>query len=112
MRRLRPSYLAFMRPFARPFTQLCCLSVLLGACSTGKDPWLGQDKALHFVASALIAQHLNTQLDDPQQAAMMTLAIGAAKEGWDDYRNPGSASWRDMSWNLAGTVAALGASPE
>jgi putative lipoprotein len=85
------------------------------AAASAPDPWLGGDKALHFgvsvglagggyAASALLLAH-------PWQRALagggFSLALGGAKELYD-LSGRGDASWKDFTWDVAGTAVGLG----
>jgi putative lipoprotein len=78
------------------------------------DPWFGRDKALHFSVSASIAvvgyAGASLKTDDrlTRVAAATVLALGAglAKEAWD-LAGPGDASWRDLTWDVAGTATGV-----
>ena len=78
------------------------------------DPWFGEDKALHFGASAVLASGGYVGgalvLDEPWQrataGATLSLTLGTAKE-LADLLGYGQPSWRDMAWNVVGTATAL-----
>jgi putative lipoprotein len=78
------------------------------------DPWFGQDKALHFAASATIAAvayggaALKTDDRPTRIAAAVTIALGAGvlKEVWD-LTGHGDASWRDLTWDVVGTTTGV-----
>ena len=85
------------------------------AAASESDPWFGPDKALHFgisvglggggyAASALV-------LERPWQRALaggtFSLALGAGKELYD-LSGHGDPSWRDFTWDVAGTAVGLG----
>ena len=87
------------------------------------DPWFGPDKKLHFEASAAIAaggygaialvsqaaRYTPTSQDRlPRFAGGAWLALGAGvgKELWD-LSGHGDPSFRDLTWDVAGTVAGL-----
>ncbi|MDB4979280.1 MAG: putative lipoprotein [Myxococcales bacterium] len=78
------------------------------------DPWFGRDKALHFGASALIA---NVGYADAALATEdvrvrlavgggLALTAGVAKELWD-LSGHGDASFRDLTWDVVGTATGL-----
>ncbi len=90
----------------------CISSVAYGA---NGDDWLGPDKALHFGATALIATGSYGLSSIVVERPMARLAIGfgtamaagAVKEAID-LSGVGSASWKDLTWDLAGaTTGAL-----
>ena len=79
--------------------------------ATDSDPWLGQDKALHFSACFMFAgdgyagasvftQRESTRLG---AGAGMAVAAGAAKEVYDRYSG-GDASLRDLTWDVVGAA--------
>lgn len=80
------------------------------------DPWLGQDKALHFAASAGIAGTgyglaglWQPPPDEVHRLAIggsAGLAAGVAKELLD-LAGLGMPSWRDLAWDVAGTAFGL-----
>lgn len=79
------------------------------------DAWLGRDKALHFGASAAIAgtsYGVTTAFTDRRPIALAVgggaaLFAGVAKEGIDAL-GYGTPSWRDLAWDVIGTVVGLG----
>lgn len=78
------------------------------------DPWWGQDKALHFSASASLAvvgyagTSMGTDSRPARAAGGAALAVGAgvAKELWD-LDGHGDASWKDLSWDLIGAATGV-----
>lgn len=81
------------------------------------DPWWGPDKALHFGGSAAIAggsYAISTQIWDdvgPRVAFAAGVALGAGvvKELLD-AAGLGTASWKDLTWDVAGTAIGVGVS--
>jgi putative lipoprotein len=79
------------------------------------DPWLGPDKALHFAISAGLAGGgyavSALVLDRPWQRAIagstFSLTLGAAKELYD-LSGHGDPSWKDFTWDVAGTAVGIG----
>lgn len=76
------------------------------------DPWLGQDKFLHWAVSALLygssyhfyAHRIAVEVDSATLAAAgTTLSIGIGKEIYD-LRDGRFFSWRDMAANMAGVL--------
>ena len=85
-----------------------------GAPRSNNDPWLGRDKVLHFVASAVVqgAAYSLFRQDArytvaAQRASLVTVAVGVGKELYD-LRHPARhrASWRDLAWDGVGGAAA------
>jgi putative lipoprotein len=81
------------------------------------DPWFGRDKALHFGVTTLLSAETYVIVVNRTPAharwqglaigAGITLAVGAAKEGWDALGH-GDPSWRDFTWDAIGTACGLG----
>ncbi|EOK5536548.1 TPA: YfiM family lipoprotein [Enterobacter kobei] len=90
------------------------LSVLfLSGCShMANDSWSGQDKAQHFVASAMLsaagneyAQHQGYSRDRSAAIGLMfSLSLGASKELWDSRPAGSGWSWKDFAWDVAGAT--------
>jgi uncharacterized protein YfiM (DUF2279 family) len=85
-----------------------------GAPHRGGDAWFGHDKFLHFAASAVVQGTAYTLFRRDaryavaaQRASLVTMAVGVGKELYD-WRHPArhDASWRDLSWDGIGGVAA------
>lgn len=78
------------------------------------DPWFGHDKALHFSISAALAgggYGATAALSDARSwrlpvGATIALAAGVGKELYD-LSGRGDPSWRDLTWDVAGTVTGL-----
>ena len=79
-------------------------SLLLTGCShMANDAWSGQDKAQHFLASAMLsaagneyAQHQGYSRDRSAAIGLMfSVSLGASKELW---------SWKDFAWDVAGAT--------
>lgn len=95
------------------WTATCLVSI--AAMANDTDPWFGPDKALHFGASAVIAgggYALGTGLTQERWKAFAlgggaALTAGALKEGLDAM-GLGTPSWRDFTWDVAGTLVGLG----
>ncbi len=105
-----------MRPRA---LRLVALLVFLFPCLAGtaraeSDPWFGEDKRLHFGASAslaLVGYGGAALVTDDRGlragvAAAFALDIGIAKELWDRAGH-GDASPRDLAWDVVGTATGL-----
>jgi len=80
-----------------------------------RDPWFGPDKALHFGFSVgLAGAGYGTSalfLDDRAGRALtgagFSLALGAGKELYD-LSGHGDPSWKDFTWDVAGTAVGIG----
>ena len=80
---------------------------------TYRDPWLSQDKFLHFSVSAAItgvAYRMNVRTFDMELSTAKTVSIsltsliGFGKELFDK-RTKGHFSWKDLLWDGAGIAA-------
>jgi putative lipoprotein len=99
---------------------LCWLAALggvllpTGAHASDPDPWFGRDKALHFGATALLANvgYADAALatDDVRirlaVGGGLALTAGVGKELWD-LSGRGDASFRDLTWDVVGTATGL-----
>lgn len=103
---------------ARAILIVCvCVTLLTAFPATAQevDPWFGQDKTLHFGASAALATGgyggSIWVLEEPWQrataGATVSLTLGTAKELYD-LAGYGQPSWRDMTWNVVGAVTGVG----
>ena len=87
---------------------------LVASGANAQDEWLGPDKALHFGVSAGLAiggYGLGLALFDCEEprlvlGASIALTAGVAKEIFDAATD-GDPSWRDLTWDLIGTVVGL-----
>lgn len=89
-------------------------SLLLAGCShMASDGWGGQDKAQHFIASAMLsaagneyAQHQGISRDrSAAYGVMFSISLGAGKELWDSRPAGTGWSWKDLTWDVAGAAA-------
>lgn len=64
---------------------------------------MGTDGMKHFIVSATMTAILSLVLPW-YWAAIITLAVGAAKETYDRVSGKGSAEWKDVICNLAGII--------
>lgn len=103
-----------MVPRVRPAAFLvlvACLGVSVPAAAADPDPWLGEDKALHFSASAVAAglgYGVSSLFVQPrwQRAtigATGALALGIGKELYD-ATGRGDPSFKDLVWDSVGTA--------
>src|SRR5688572_32720087 len=89
-------------------------SASVRAAEPDPDPWIGRDKALHFVVSASIAgagYGVTTAFANDRWKAFAiggaaALAAGALKEGYD-ATGRGDPSWKDFGWDVVGAVVGL-----
>jgi len=78
------------------------------------DDWLGRDKALHFSVSALLASgtyavsaaFFEARYPPLLLGAGVSLGAGIGKE-LADLAGYGTPSWKDLAWDVIGTVAGL-----
>lgn len=85
----------------------------------GEDPFFGPDKALHFSVSAALGSGsfalldaLSAEDEGWQHASLAmsaVLTVGLAKELYDEAWGSGFSS-RDLFWDVAGGVFAVGLS--
>ena len=76
------------------------------------DNWSGQDKAQHFIASAMLSaagneysQHQGMSRDRSAMFGLMfSVSLGASKELWDSRPEGSGWSWKDFAWDIAGAV--------
>lgn len=96
---------------------LALLSVGMPATARAEeDPWFGPDKAKHFGASAVLAAGgygIGAVAFEERSSALLlgggiALTAGVGKEVYD-ATGAGSASGRDLVWDVVGTAAGLGA---
>jgi len=81
------------------------------AAASEADPWFGPDKALHFGLSAALAAGgyaaaspwLESRTERALLGAGFALTLGASKELWD-LAGHGDPSFRDFTWDVAGTA--------
>ncbi len=96
---------------------LAALLAARPAAADPADPWWGPDKKLHFAASATIAAGAyggaslayDTRLPRVLWGTGLALGAGLAKEGYD-LTGRGDPSWRDLTWDVAGTATGVGLS--
>ena len=91
---------------------ISCLLLLTGCAHTAQDQWSGQDKAQHFLASAMLsaagneyAQHQGISRDrSAVYGLMFSVSLGASKELWDSRPAGSGWSWKDFAWDVAGAT--------
>ena len=106
-----------MTSFARraPLVLGTSLALWLNASPASADEWWGEDKLLHFGVSMLLASGgyaaSSLVLEEPWQRALaggaFSLSLGIAKESLD-LAGHGDPSWKDLTWDGAGTVVGVG----
>ena len=105
-----------------PGTTFVCVGLAMPAVVTAaparaadEDPWWGHDKALHFGVSAGLGASgyavsslaLDSRLERAAVGAAFSLTLGAGKELYD-LSGGGNASWKDFTWDVAGTSVGVG----
>ena len=88
------------------------LLLLTGCSHMANDSWSGQDKAQHFLASAMLsaagseyAQHQGYSRDRSGAIGFMfSVSLGASKELWDSRPSGSGWSWKDFAWDVAGAT--------
>lgn len=100
--------------FGFPMRSVILLGALLlsGCAHTANDSWSGQDKAQHFLSSAMLAgvgnefaQHQGISRDrSASYGVMFSLSAGAMKEFWDSRPQGSGWSWKDFAWDVAGAT--------
>ena len=96
--------------FSASLTAAAFLVVSRPASAADDDPWWGPDKALHFGVSAGLAAGgygaASLVFDGRGQRAAagagFALTLGAGKELYD-LGGGGNPSWKDFTWDVAGT---------
>lgn len=89
-----------------------CLCMSFGA-QPPADRWFAEDKIKHFVTSfvvtSLSASAARTAGLDPRESAYAGAGAGVAVGVWKELRDMGrrgeTASFRDLTWDLAGVGA-------
>lgn len=72
-----------------------------------QDSWVGKDKELHFVGSAVLSYGLS-EVMTPTSAFLTTVGVGLAKEVYD-FKHPDkhTASYKDFLWDIAGAYVGV-----
>ena len=85
---------------------------LTGCSHMANDSWSGQDKAQHFLASAMLsaagneyAQHQGYSRDRSAAIGLMfSVGLGASKELWDSRPAGSGWGWKEIAWDVAGAA--------
>ncbi len=80
-----------------------------------EDEWLGDDKPKHALISGTLAGGVSLVTLTQTRSRFtpyvvgggLALGLGVAKEGWDAAGH-GTASYRDLTWDVLGTAIGLG----
>lgn len=81
------------------------------------DSWFGQDKAKHFLLSAVITgavsyqakyQHDWSLKNSQYLGAGVSFSLGLAKECRDRHRPNGYFSWKDLVFDVLGVAVGIG----
>ncbi|MGR5946608.1 YfiM family lipoprotein [Enterobacter sp. C4G1] len=91
---------------------LLTILCLTGCSHMANDNWYGQDKAQHFLASAMLsaagneyAQHQGYSQDRSAAIGFMfSVSLGASKELWDSRPAGSGWSWKDLAWDVTGAT--------
>nr|MBA2668806.1 DUF2279 domain-containing protein [Gemmatimonadota bacterium] len=91
-----------------------CLCLSFSTGEPPRDPWLAEDKLMHFAASfaatALSASAARATGLDAGRSALAGAVVGSGLGLWkevQDHRRPdGFFSYRDVVWDIAGVGAA------
>ncbi|QGG13622.1 YfiM family lipoprotein [Citrobacter braakii] len=89
---------------------LFSILAISGCSHMANDRWSGQDKAQHFIASAMLSaagneytQHQGNSRDRSAAIGLMfSVSLGASKELWDSRPAGSGWSWKDFAWDVAG----------
>lgn len=90
------------------------VALLVPRPARADDDWLGRDKALHFGVSAFLssstyavsAAFFDARYPPLLLGAGVSLGAGVGKE-LADLAGLGTPSWKDLAWDVIGTVAGL-----
>lgn len=97
----------------RELVLIILLSFILISVLNARSPWLGKDKAMHFLTSAYLTYWnygiFHDILDESEDRSMffsisLTTFLGTSKELSDKYIKRTRFSWYDMAYNGAGIV--------
>ena len=78
------------------------LLLLTGCSHMANDSWSGQDKAQHFLASAMLQGYSRDR--SAAIGFMFSVSLGASKELWDSRPSGSGWSWKDFAWDVAGAT--------
>ncbi|HKN03948.1 MAG TPA: YfiM family lipoprotein [Buttiauxella sp.] len=91
---------------------LASIFLLSGCSHMAQDKWHGQDKAQHFIASAILSAGGNEYgqhqgWSDSRSANfgfLFSVSLGVTKELWDSRATGSGWSWKDITWDVAGAA--------
>ncbi len=94
---------------------MCTMLALSGCSHMANDSWSGQDKAQHFIASAMLsaagneyAQHQGLSRDRSAAIGLMfSVSLGATKELWDSRRQGAAGAGRTLPGTLPAPPPAM-----
>lgn len=86
--------------------------LLTGCSHIAKDQWSGQDKAQHFMASAILTAAASevalrqgaSSVRSANIGFLFSVSLGATKELWDSRPAGSGWSWKDFAWDMAGSA--------
>jgi len=97
----------------------CLFITIIFICATGcsttthkDDDWLGKDKMSHLVVSTVVSAVATRIAQDngasdcsaPVIGFSFAMVVGAGKETHDKRIKGTYYSWKDMTWNLLGSI--------
>ncbi len=82
------------------------LLLLTGCSHMANDAWSGQDKAQHFLASAMLSAAGNEYAQHQGYSRDRSAAIGFmfSVSLWDSRPSGSGWSWKDFAWDVAGAT--------
>ncbi|MGC3873573.1 hypothetical protein ACPF7Z_09920 [Halomonas sp. GXIMD04776] len=81
--------------------------VLLGIFTTSSALAVERDEKKHFAASTAISATLTAATDKPWVSFGGCIAVGAAKELYDDRQSDNHFDWQDMKYNTLGCAIGI-----
>ncbi len=95
------------------FFLIILMLFFLASCLQARSPWLGRDKAMHFLASAYLtywnygfSRDILNETEDKSLVVSISLTsfLGFSKELSDKHIKRTRFSWHDMAYNGAGIL--------